>query len=53
MADDKAWGGDVPMVEVSAKTGDGLANLLDTVLLVADIDELKADSYRARSGSYY
>ena len=43
VADDKAWGGDVPMVEVSAKTGAGLPNLLDTVLLVADIDELKAD----------
>lgn len=43
VADDKAWGGDVPMVEVSAKTGAGLSNLLDTVLLVADIDELKAD----------
>ncbi|QQS19266.1 translation initiation factor IF-2 [Candidatus Saccharibacteria bacterium] len=43
VADDKAWGGDVPMVEVSAKTGSGLENLLDTVLLVADIDELKAD----------
>ncbi len=43
VADDKAWGGDVPMVEVSAKTGDGLSNLLDTILLVADIDELKAD----------
>jgi translation initiation factor IF-2 len=44
VADDKAWGGEVPMVEVSAKTGDGLTNLLDTVLLVADIDELKADA---------
>ncbi len=44
VADDKAWGGDVPMVEVSAKTGDGLSELLSTVLLVADIDELKADA---------
>ncbi|MFZ1249206.1 MAG: translation initiation factor IF-2 [Candidatus Saccharimonadales bacterium] len=44
VADDKAWRGDTPMVEVSAKTGDGLANLLDTVLLVTDIDELKADA---------
>lgn len=43
VSDDKAWGGDVPMVEVSAKVGTGLSNLLDTVLLVADIDELKAD----------
>ncbi len=43
LADDKTWGGDVPMVEVSAKTGDGIDTLLDTVLLVADIEELKAD----------
>lgn len=43
VADDKAWGGDVPMVEVSAKTGAGLQDLLDTVLLVTDIEELKAD----------
>ncbi len=43
VADDKVWGGDVPMVEVSAKTGEGVDRLLDTVLLVADIEELKAD----------
>ncbi|MEP6710291.1 MAG: translation initiation factor IF-2, partial [Candidatus Saccharibacteria bacterium] len=43
IADDKVWGGDVPMVEVSAKTGQGIEELLDTVLLVADIEELKAD----------
>lgn len=43
LSDDKTWGGDVPMVEVSAKTGLGLEDLLDTVLLVADIEELKAD----------
>lgn len=41
--DDKVWGGDVPMVEVSAKTGQGIDELLDTVLLVADLEELKAD----------
>lgn len=43
ISDDKTWGGDVPMVEVSAKTGLGVEDLLDTVLLVADIEELKAD----------
>ena len=43
ISDDKVWGGDVPMVEVSAKTGQGLDELLDTVLLVADLEELKAD----------
>jgi translation initiation factor IF-2 len=37
------WGGDVVMVEVSAKTGENIDKLLDMVLLVADIEELKAD----------
>jgi translation initiation factor IF-2 len=37
------WGGDVVMVEVSAKTGKGIDTLLDMVLLVADLEELKAD----------
>lgn len=43
VADRQGWGGDVPMVEVSAKTGQGVEELLDTVLLVADLEELKAD----------
>lgn len=43
IADDKNWGGDVPMVEVSAKTSQGIGTLLDTVFLVADMEELKAD----------
>jgi translation initiation factor IF-2 len=37
------WGGDTVMVEVSAKTGAGIEKLLDMVLLVADLEELKAD----------
>lgn len=37
------WGGDTVMVEVSAKTGQGIDKLLDMVLLVADMEELKAD----------
>jgi translation initiation factor IF-2 len=37
------WGGDTVMVEVSAKTGQGIDKLLDLVLLVADLEELKAD----------
>lgn len=43
ISDQKGWGGTVPMVEVSAKTGAGVDTLLDTVLLVADLEELKAD----------
>lgn len=38
------WGGDIVMVEVSAKTRQNLDQLLDMVLLVADIEELKAET---------
>lgn len=38
------WGGDTIMVEVSAKTGAGLDQLLENVLLIADLEELKADT---------
>lgn len=37
------WGGDTVMVEVSAKTGQNVDTLLDMVLLVADLEDLKAD----------
>ncbi len=37
------WGGDTVMVEVSAKTGQNVDKLLDMVLLVADMEDLKAD----------
>ena len=37
------WGGDTVMVELSAKTGKNIDKLLDMVLLVADLEELKAD----------
>lgn len=43
VSDDKTWGGDVPMIEISAKKRQGIDTLLDTVLLVADLEELKAD----------
>lgn len=37
------WGGDTVMIEVSAKTGQNIDKLLDLVLLVADLEDLKAD----------
>ncbi|MDR0955818.1 MAG: translation initiation factor IF-2 [Candidatus Nomurabacteria bacterium] len=37
------WGGDTVMVEVSAKTGQNVDKLLDMVLLVADMEDLRAD----------
>lgn len=37
------WGGDTVVVEVSAKTKQGIPALLDMVLLVADVEDLKAE----------
>ena len=38
------WGGDTIMVPISAKQNEGIDTLLDTVLLVADMEELRADT---------
>ncbi|MDY4762068.1 translation initiation factor IF-2 [Streptococcus thoraltensis] len=38
-----AWGGDSEFVEISAKFGQNIEELLETVLLVAELEELKAD----------
>jgi len=40
----EAWGGDVVTVEVSALKDEGISELLDMVFLVADVEELKADT---------
>ncbi len=44
------WGGDVIMVDVSAKTGDGIPQLLEMVLLVAEMQELKGDPGASPTG---
>lgn len=44
------WGGDVIDAEVSAKTGDGLDDLLESIELVAEMAELKADPERPGVG---
>ncbi len=44
------WGGDVPFVEVSAKENLGIDDLLEVLLLVADVNELKANPDRPASG---
>lgn len=43
-------GGDIPWVAISAKTGQGIDELLDLVLLVAELAELKADASVNASG---
>lgn len=45
------WGGDVPVIPVSAHTKEGIDDLLEMVLLVADMKELKANPDRAAKGT--
>lgn len=45
------WGGDTVIAEISAKTGDGVDNLLDIILLVAEMANLKADPDRSALGT--
>jgi translation initiation factor IF-2 len=45
------WGGDVEMLPVSAKTGDGIDSLLETILLVAEMGNLKANPQRPAIGN--
>ena len=44
------WGGNTEFVPVSAKSGEGIENLLETILLTADILELKANPNRRARG---
>jgi translation initiation factor IF-2 len=44
------WGGNIEMVPVSARTGKGIDSLLETVLLEADIRDLKANKNRRATG---
>lgn len=45
------WGGDVICVPVSAKTGEGIDDLLENVLLVAEVQDLKANPDRLAKGT--
>jgi len=44
------WGGDTVVVEVSAKTREGIDDLLEMIVLVAELQELKADPTRSARG---
>src|SRR6201999_4508662 len=45
------WGGDTIFVNVSAKTHENLDELLENILLVAEVEELKANPDAPASGS--
>jgi len=45
------WGGDTIFVKISAKTGEGVSNLLETVLVLSEVMNLKANLTRLASGT--
>jgi translation initiation factor IF-2 len=45
------WGGETIFADVSAKTRDGLDNLVEMILLVAEVEDLKANKHAAASGT--
>ncbi|WP_026559310.1 translation initiation factor IF-2 [Bacillus sp. J37] len=47
----EAWGGDTIFVPVSALTGDGIDDLLEMILLVTEVEELKANPNRRATGT--
>ena len=47
----EAWGGNTPFVNISAVTGAGIDKLLDTVLAIAEVSELKANPNRYAIGT--
>ena len=46
-----AWGGDTEFIKVSARAGTGIQDLLETILLVAEIQDYKASPYRRANGT--
>ncbi|EPS69459.1 hypothetical protein M569_05307, partial [Genlisea aurea] len=45
------WGGEIPMVKISALKGDNVDSLLETIMLVAELQELKANPHRKAKGT--
>ncbi|MBQ6478357.1 MAG: translation initiation factor IF-2 [Erysipelotrichaceae bacterium] len=45
------WGGDTIFVECSAKTGEGVQNILETILVVAEVRDLKANPKKLATGT--
>lgn len=47
----ESWGGDYPFINISAKTGEGVDKLLETILAIAEVRELKANPSRYALGA--
>lgn len=47
----ESWGGDVPFINISAHTGEGIDLLLETILTIAEVNELKANPNRYAIGA--
>ena len=45
------WGGEYPFVKISALTGEGIPALIDTLLAIAEVEELKANPNRYATGT--
>ena len=45
------WGGKTMFIKLSAKTGEGIQDLLESILVIAEVEELKANPARLASGS--
>ncbi|XP_042025514.1 translation initiation factor IF-2, chloroplastic-like [Salvia splendens] len=45
------WGGDIPMVKISALKGENVDELLETIMLVAELQELKANPHKNAKGT--
>ena len=47
----ESWGGEYPFINLSAKTGEGVDTLLETILAIAEVKELKANPNRYALGA--
>ncbi len=47
----ESWGGDIPFINISAKTGEGIDLLLETIQTISEVNELKANPNRYAIGS--
>ena len=47
----EVWGGDTPFINISAHTGEGIDLLLETILTVAELENLRANPNRYASGA--